>query len=121
MENQEKKKILYAEDEEEILRITCNILRNYNVDGASNLEEALTKIDSNSYDLIISDGLYGGWKPLYQKARDKCKNTPFILYSSNIDALDEAKVIMSTDKNLECIIKPADIDVLRDSVKKMLD
>jgi len=76
-------KILFVDDEEEY-RDIMNVILNesgYSVETADSAEEALIKINENSYDLIVSDLIMG-----------------------NMDGIDLLKMVKSLNESIEVII-----------------
>jgi DNA-binding NtrC family response regulator len=123
----EKQKILYAEDEDCIFTILARSSKqiygdNYDFVHAPDIESALSKFNEGKFDACISDGLNGGWKKFYDSVREKetSKNLPFILYSSDGDALNKVMSLMHSDKNLGIIQKPAELDELFEHLKNFL-
>lgn len=120
-ENEEiisKKKILYAEDDESISRMNKRILgSNYEVMHSSNLEDALLNLGKSDFDLVLSDGTFpykskelpskNSWELLYNAVRKK-GDIPFVLYSSNMDAINKVEALMHSDKKLWFLTKPLD-------------
>jgi CheY-like chemotaxis protein len=121
MENQAKKRILYAEDEDVVFIMTERILKNKEVLAtygikidcelvrAKTLEEAVKLSDTQTFDLFLSDGNYpygnlpndakcAGLK-FYEHVKDKKK--PFLLISGKIENIEDALKL-----GIPCMSKP---------------
>lgn len=79
-------KVLLIDDEESILKIIKTVLtkEGYEVDTAKSKSEALTKLNTNSYNLILSDYLLedGTGIEILEDFRKKDSITPFIIITA---------------------------------------
>jgi len=91
--------VLHVDDESVILMVTKAFLEKYNcsVDGALSAEEALVKLQHNSYDVIVSDYEMSEMDgiTLLKAIREKNPDIPFIIFTGKgredvvIEALNE--------------------------------
>ncbi|MGB9766703.1 MAG: sigma-54-dependent transcriptional regulator [Sulfurihydrogenibium sp.] len=79
-------KILMIDDEERILKILETVLtkEGYNVETAKSKSEAFQKLNSNNYNLILSDYLLedGTGMEILEYFREKDSTTPFIIITA---------------------------------------
>ncbi|HEV09201.1 MAG TPA: sigma-54-dependent Fis family transcriptional regulator [Sulfurihydrogenibium azorense] len=79
-------KILMIDDEERILKILETVLtkEGYNVETAKSKSEAFQKLNSNNYNLILSDYLLedGTGMEILEYLREKDSTTPFIIITA---------------------------------------
>ena len=110
--------ILVVEDDKEICQLYSKVLikNGYQVTGAANGKEALEAMESNYYDLIISDimmPVMNGYE-LVQALRESGCNTPVMMITAK-DAFDDKRIgfMAGTD---DYMVKPVDVNemVLRD-------
>lgn len=121
----EKKNILLAEDNfdnQELMKDIFETL-NYQVDIASDGEEALEKWKNNKYDLIILD-LHMPKKDGFQVSMEiralegKKSRIPIIALTASAFASDRQKCLeFGMDDHIS---KPIDIDMLEKKLKKIL-
>ena len=83
---EEPVKVLHVDDEVGFLKVAKQILEtkdNFKVDTASSVEEAIKKLEVNSYDVIVSDYQMPGRDGLqfYKELRKSGNDTPFILFT----------------------------------------
>lgn len=114
-------KILYIDDEHELLNLASSFFEEENlpIDTCSSFTEALVKIRSGNYELIISDARMpsGGGRELLALIKSEkltCKN--FILITGNPD------FILDTEKDLFDLVlfKPFNFSDLIDKVRTIL-
>ena len=120
----EKKKILYAEDEELLFRLASRVLDGkYSLEHALDIESALSKAKINDYDAFLCDGLEGKWIQLYDLTRteDKYQNSPFVVYTSNGKVINEVTHLMFSDSNLRLLQKPMEIAEFKKSIESILN
>ncbi|MDA3792480.1 MAG: response regulator [Elusimicrobia bacterium] len=120
------KKILIADDEENIIKLLELILAEYELDIATSGEELVEKVLSGkrsgkSYDLIISDvvmpGL-SGWKSI-KKVRDEGINCPVIFNSGLVKDKDLYETLKPAGQS-EFILKPFKKATLLGTVKEFI-
>ena len=117
--------ILIVDDYKTMLRIIRNLLKQIefnNVEEATDGSEALLKLRSGSYGLVISDlnmAPMTGLQLLQEvRADDRLKATPFIMITAeskteNVVAAKQAGVS-------NYIVKPFNAETLRDKIEKVL-
>ena len=105
-------KILIAEDDTELLTLFKRVLtkRGYMVKGVANGQEALDALDSEYFDLIISDimmPVMDGYK-LVRSMRDAGKTIPVLMITAK-DAFDDMRMgfLSGTD---DYMVKPVNIN-----------
>ena len=105
-------RILIAEDDRELRRLFAHVLikNGYQVTGAANGKEALEAMESNYYDLIISDimmPVMNGYE-LVQALRESGCNTPVMMITAK-DAFDDKRIgfMAGTD---DYMVKPVDVN-----------
>lgn len=104
--------ILIVEDDKEICQLYSKVLikNGYQVTGAANGKEALKAMESNYYDLIISDimmPVMNGYE-LVQALRESGCNTPVMMITAK-DAFDDKRIgfMAGTD---DYMVKPVDVN-----------
>ena len=104
--------ILIVEDDKEICQLYSKVLikNGYQVTGAANGKEALEAMESNYYDLIISDimmPVMNGYE-LVQALRESGCNTPVMMITAK-DAFDDKRIgfMAGTD---DYMVKPVDVN-----------
>jgi len=104
--------ILIVEDDKEICQLYSKVLikNGYQVTGAANGKEALEAMESNYYDLIISDimmPVMNGYE-LVQALRESGCNTPVMMITAR-EALDDKRIgfMAGTD---DYMVKPVDVN-----------
>lgn len=105
-------KILIAEDDRELQQLFSHVLtkNGYSVTGVSNGREALDALDTNYYDLIISDVMMpemDGYE-LVRQLRD-AKNTIPVLMITAKDAFDDMRQGFQSGSD-DYMVKPVDIN-----------
>jgi len=117
--------VLIVDDYKTMLRIIRNLLKQIqieNVEEATDGEEALHKLRSGSFGLVISDwntAPMTGLDLLKEVRADaKLKNTPFIMITAeskteNVVAAKQAGVS-------NYIVKPFNAETLRDKIEKVM-
>ena len=105
-------KILIAEDDRELRQLFSHVLikNGYTVKGVPNGKEALTAMESDYYDLIISDimmPVMDGYE-LLQALRDSGNTTPVMMITAK-DAFDDMKqgFILGSD---DYMVKPVNVN-----------
>lgn len=118
----QNKNILVIEDEEFAIALLEKILTDegYNVSKAMNKKEALSKINNNKYDLIISDIMlpYAGGFDIVDDIKDdeQKKNTPVLILTGMDREILDATLIKAN----AYMTKPYDVDELIGKVKDLL-
>lgn len=91
-------RILYAEDSESLRKTLGFLLRRkgHEVDEVASGNELLNRLESGTYDLVISDndmppGMSGLMVLGRIRADDRYRQLPFILFSANLDAGKKAE------------------------------
>ncbi|MEO0197998.1 MAG: response regulator [candidate division WOR-3 bacterium] len=117
------KKILAIDDEQDILNLLHDILREeYIVYQARNVREALVLLEKTEVDLILLDIMMpqiDGWDFLWMlKGSEKFKNIPVIILTARADA--ENKLIGLKEGVKHYIVKPFLPNELIDKVKEVL-
>lgn len=89
-------RVLHVDDEPQFLKITRHILEtegNFRVDTAKSAEEALTRIKTTDYDVIVSDYKLPGKNglELLEKLRGSDNRTPFVILTGKA----EEDIVMS--------------------------
>ena len=104
--------ILIVEDDKEICQLYSKVLikNGYQVTGAANGREALEAMESNYFDLIISDimmPVMNGYE-LVQALRESGYNTPVMMITAK-DAFDDKRIgfMAGTD---DYMVKPVDVN-----------
>ena len=105
-------KILIAEDDKELRQLFSHVLmiNGYTVKGVSNGKEALDAIDSDYFDLIISDimmPVMDGYE-LVRQLRDAGNKTPVMMITAK-DAFDDMRMgfLSGTD---DYMVKPINVN-----------
>jgi two-component system chemotaxis response regulator CheY len=118
-------KVLVVDDYKTMVRIIRNLLKQIefeNVDDASDGEEALTKLRSGGYGLVISDWNMAPMTGLdllrHVRADARLKDLPFIMITAeskteNVIAAKQAGVS-------NYIVKPFNAETLREKIEKVL-
>ena len=114
-------RILYIDDESDLLNLASSFFEDEDlpIETCSNFTEALIKIRTGSYDLIISDARMpsGSGKELLSIIKkEKLNCGKFILVTGNLDFHDESE---KNDFDL-ILFKPLHFQELVDHAKKML-
>jgi DNA-binding response OmpR family regulator len=114
-------KILYIDDEEDLLSLAESFFEDENlpIDISTNFHDALEKIKSTTYDLIISDARMpsGSGEELFQLIKSEGHfSGKFILVTGNMDHFDP-NVPSEYD---QVIYKPLRFHELVEKVKKLL-
>ena len=120
----ETKKILFLEDEAELLAALGNLLRDqgYEVEEANSGESALKKLEKGVPDLIIADiklpGIDGFDFFTEVRKNEKMAHVPFVFLTAynNLAAMSMAK----THGAAEYITKPFDFEYLVARIKQLL-
>jgi two-component system chemotaxis response regulator CheY len=117
--------VLIVDDYKTMLRIIRNLLKQiefHNVDEATDGAEALAKLRSGNYGLVISDWNMApmtGLQLLQEvRADGKLKATPFIM----ITAESKAENVVAAKKAgvSNYIVKPFNAETLREKIEKVL-
>jgi two-component system chemotaxis response regulator CheY len=117
--------ILIVDDYKTMLRIIRNLLKQIdfnNVDEASDGTEALTKLRTGQYGLIISDWNMApmtGLQLLQEvRADNRLRQTPFIMVTA--ESKTENVVAAKAAGVSNYIVKPFNAETLRDKIEKVL-
>jgi DNA-binding response OmpR family regulator len=114
-------KILYVDDEEELLMLVADYFDNYSiqVDTCLDINSAIQKIKDCHYDLIISDVRMpcGGGKKLFMALKDEKNFTGKFLFLTGDSHLLESLKEMKPDLVL---LKPIDFSKMLSEVKNLL-
>lgn len=118
----QKKTILIAEDEAELLEICTDIfeLENFNVLGATDGEEALNLFLDNHVDLILSDSHMpnlGGLELLEKIISSEKEVPPFFLLTGDVSLTED---LVQKKGGSGLIPKPFDMDEILKEVSKIL-
>lgn len=117
--------VLIVDDYKTMLRIIRNLLKQLgfeNVDEANDGQEALVKLRTGNFGLVISDWNMAPMTGLdllkEVRADGRLKNTPFIMITAeskteNVAAAKEAGVS-------NYIVKPFNAETLRDKIEKVM-
>ncbi len=118
-------KLLYVEDEKMILDIVKELLKDkYDIDGASNGEDALIKAKENNYDAFLIDiGLPGKIDGIQTtkmiKEIKNNKEKPYIAVT--VYAMDNAKEFFLSEGLTHYISKPFELQKLIDLIEDALE
>ncbi len=118
----QERKILVVDDEADLGHVlTCILQRSFaHVSMATSFAEALSLIEENEFDLILSDiNMPGGTGFELKKAIHKLKKIPFILMSGNIETdLDEPRRSSAIPDDF--LLKPFSEDELISKIQSIL-
>ncbi|MDD4874452.1 MAG: response regulator [Dehalococcoidales bacterium] len=107
-----KKKILIVDTEAYMRRFTKSILErfDYEIILVASAEEAITYLEKNVPDLILSKfvlpNMFGDEFCKLVKSNDKLKHIPFILYSPIVDNIFEVAKRVGADDSMKQPIAP---------------
>ena len=115
-------KILIAEDDRELRRLFAHVLlkNGYTVKEVGNGKEALDAIDTDYYDLIISDvmmPIVDGYQ-LVRMLRDAGNNTPVLMITAK-DAFDDMRLGILSGAD-DYMIKPVNVNEMVLRVQALL-
>ena len=115
-------KILIAEDDRELRRLFAHVLlkNGYTVKEVGNGKEALDAIDTDYYDLIISDvmmPIVDGYQ-LVRQLRDAGNNTPVLMITAK-DAFDDMRLGILSGAD-DYMIKPVNVNEMVLRVQALL-
>lgn len=115
-------KILIAEDDHELRRLFAHVLikNGYTVKEVTNGKEALDAIDTDYYDLIISDvmmPIVDGYQ-LVRQLRDAGNNTPVLMITAK-DAFDDMRLGILSGAD-DYMIKPVNVNEMVLRVQALL-
>lgn len=115
-------KILIAEDDHELRRLFAHVLikNGYTVKEVTNGKEALDAIDTDYYDLIISDimmPIVDGYQ-LVRMLRDAGNNTPVLMITAK-DAFDDMRLGILSGAD-DYMIKPVNVNEMVLRVQALL-
>ena len=115
-------KILIAEDDHELRRLFAHVLikNGYTVKEVANGKEALDAIDTDYYDLIISDimmPILDGYQ-LVRMLRDAGNNTPVLMITAK-DAFDDMRLGILSGAD-DYMIKPVNVNEMVLRVQALL-
>jgi DNA-binding response OmpR family regulator len=117
-------RILLVDDEEELTSALAERLnmREIVTDWATTGEEALQKIDANTYDLAVLDMKMPKISGLELKAllQERCPQLKFIFVTGYVSEMDFEEV--ACQAGAECyLVKPLDINLLIERMHDLLD
>ncbi len=116
------KRILCAEDDQETSAMLSNLLRliNLEVVTAMSFEEARDKIGSEHFDLYLLDNWLPGGSgvELCKSIRESQRAAPVVFYSGAAYHSDKEEAIEAGAQAY--LIKPSDIGMLVETVKRLL-
>jgi two-component system response regulator HydG len=112
-------KILLIDDEKLICSSLKRYLENnddYTVDMAFNGKQALSKLDENYYDIILTDLNLPDFKEfeLIDEVRNRGKKMPIIVMSAQFPDTTELNII--NNNIFRCITKPFELEAISDCV-----
>ena len=112
-------KILLIDDEKLICSSLKRYLENnddYTVDMAFNGKQALSKLDENYYDIILTDLNLPDFKEfeLIDEVRNRGKNMPIIVMSAQFPDTTELNIIKNNI--FRCVTKPFELEAISDCV-----
>lgn len=111
-------KILLLDDEQELLKITSILLESdgHNVICCNNAQDALSKLEQDTYDLVLSDILMPGEKQPIDVVREVSENTPEtkILLMSGYQGTDNQELSV-----YPILQKPFSREKLRTSISEL--
>ncbi|MEQ8319806.1 MAG: response regulator [Rhodospirillales bacterium] len=118
-------RVLAVDDYQTMLRIISNLLQQLgfrNIDTASSGDEALDKINSNQYGLIISDWNMEPMTGLQLlqnvRAKDETKAIPFIMVTAESKT---ENVVMARQAGVSnYIVKPFNAETLKQKISSVL-
>ena len=117
--------VLIVDDYKTMLRIIRNLLKQIdfeNVDEASDGNEALAKLHTGNYGLIISDWnmepMTGLQLLQHVRADAKLKTTPFIMVTA--ESKTENVIVAKQAGVSNYIVKPFNAETLRSKIQKVL-
>lgn len=113
-------KILYVDDELDLLDLAASFFEDENlpVDTSSDFHEALSLIQKNNYDIVISDAKMpsGNGLELFQIIKKEGFKGKFILVTGNLDPSQDPKKL-----GIDLVIfKPVRFLDLIDTVKELI-
>ena len=125
MENSKPAKILYIEDDQEMIDLVCLILtrKGYQVKGAQGGRNGLEAIRNEDFDLLLLDLMMpdlDGWD-LYHiiKADEKTRDIPVIVITAKSQPIDKVLGLYIAKVN-DYISKPFHPEDLVNSIEKVL-
>ena len=115
--------ILYIEDHEDTQELVTLVLAesNHRVTATSSSKDALKLAREQRFDLYILDSWFadGTGIELCQRLREFDRRTPIMFFSG---AAYETEKQAALDNGAQCyLVKPADIQVLKDEVNSLID
>ena len=109
-------RVLIVEDDAIIRRGLVRISRGFVrkeviFDEADSAQEGIKRIENaeNSYDLVLSDGLEGGWRDIYDLIKGKSSETKMIVITGTLRFIQEARNL-----GLEAYEKPFKIETIKE-------
>ncbi|MHB1664221.1 MAG: chemotaxis response regulator CheY [bacterium] len=117
-------KILVVDDFSTMRRIIKNILKQIgftDIDEAENGQVALSKINDNSYDLVVSDWnmpeMTGIELLKAVRASEAIKDTPFLMVTAEAKKENVVEAVKAGVNNY--IVKPFTAEVLQEKIEKI--
>ena len=122
--NKKSKKILLAEDDSAISKIMSCALEEegFDLDKASDGQEALSKIESNNYDLFLLDMIMpkkNGLEVLKALKKKQKEKIPILVFS-NLSQEDDEKKALELGARKYFVKANLSIDELVDIIKKYI-
>ncbi len=117
-------KILVVDDFSTMRRIIKNILKQIgftDIDEAENGQVALSKINDNNYDLVVSDWnmpeMTGIELLKAVRAKEAIKDTPFLMVTAEAKKENVVEAVKAGVNNY--IVKPFTAEVLQEKIEKI--
>lgn len=119
--NNEKKSILFIDDEDDLRELVCEFMKmdNYNCRSANNGKEATKIIEEEKFDVVIADftmPLMSGDEFLFW-CRKKGIHVPIIFFTGALERTESEKKALQ-DCCCALVFKPTTIEILNDAVQK---
>lgn len=120
----DKKRILIADDDTDLNEMLSDFLitQNYEVESVFNGKDAIQKVQSEKFDLILLDVMMpyiDGYHVAYEISNNFSENAPKIIIMTSRDIASE-KGIASLSGASETLQKPFQLNELLDKIKKTI-